>query len=177
MTLAGARITHQVNYRIRFRIPERRGDSDYFNRVVRALTPGLKGMEIRATPETGSLLIQGTSPDPNTIFALAEEKGLFARAKIPPRPAGPIVHRLSRAVVSGINDGIRKVTANQLDIPSAAFLALVIHAVREIARGNLTTPSWFTALWFAASIYNGDLKGLGSDDGGNFHGDDGGSHG
>ena len=128
--------------------------------------PGLKGLELKITPSTGSLLVRGSAPDLDGIFAQAEDKGFFCRAKHPEiatkARTAPLVPSVARQVVGKINAGLSALSASQMDIPSTAFVVLIAHAVREMAKGRLTTPSWFTALWFAASIYNGELSGLGN---------------
>ncbi|WP_462268794.1 HMA2 domain-containing protein [Desulfobacter sp.] len=167
MRLPGAQITHHIRNRVRIRIPEKKGDRSYFNALSKTLDSELKGMKADVSPVTGSLVVWGLSLDLDRLFALAESKGLFARAVCPTSESSAEpscrISALASRTVSLINTGLKKITKNQLDMSSTAFVLLVIHACREILKGNLTAPSWFTALWFATNIYNNNMKGAGAD--------------
>lgn len=160
MGLPDAVVIHQLEDRIRIRIPERRGDNGFFETLSPALASGLGSCELTLTPASGSLLIRGERPDLEKIFALAEKKGLFSRAESPLKQekSGSVVPEVSRQIVSRINGGIQALTFGQLDLSLAAFVLLIGHALREIARGNLTAPSWFTALWVASNIYSSGIR-------------------
>lgn len=180
MRLPGAQITHHIRNRVRIRIPEKKGDTSYFHTLSKTLDSELKGMKANVSPVTGSLVVRGPSLDLDRLFALAESKGLFAGAvcPTPKSSAEPScrVSALASRTVSLINNGLKIITGNQLDLSSTAFVLLIIHACREILKGNLAAPSWFTALWFATNIYNSSLKGTGAASDSNGP-DDGGSDG
>lgn len=86
-------IEHQLSGRLRLRIPTRRGDVSFFQRVVAALSKHPDVKELNATPLTGSILIRHSGPV-LAITAAAVEQGLFEigkrEPKTPPKQARPI---------------------------------------------------------------------------------------
>jgi len=92
-----AYVEHQIPGRLRLRIPERRGDVAFFQRVVGALSKVPDVTELDGSPLTGSVRIRysGTA---EAIAAAAAKEGLFeickrdgeAQPKKPPKePASP----------------------------------------------------------------------------------------
>jgi hypothetical protein len=92
-----AYVEHQIPGRLRLRIPERRGDVAFFQRVVGALSKVPDVSELDGSPLTGSVRIRysGTA---EAIAAAAAKEGLFeirkrdgeAQPKKPPKePASP----------------------------------------------------------------------------------------
>ena len=92
-----AYIEHQIPGRLRLRIPERRGDVAFFQRVVEALSKLTDIKELDGSPLTGSVRIRhsGTA---EAMAAAAAKEGLFeigkrdggAQPKKPPKePASP----------------------------------------------------------------------------------------
>ena len=52
-----AYIVHQIAGRIRLRVPERRGDSNYFETIRQKLSANPAVQQLRVTPETASILL------------------------------------------------------------------------------------------------------------------------
>jgi hypothetical protein len=143
------------------------GKQGYFSLVSETLVKAFPGAEVRVRPLTGSILVQGPDIDLSALSGLALENGIFLLEN----PAGPVtVARIARRQVKKVDAGIRKWTAGGLDMAGSVFVILILHAMREIIRGNLVMPSWFTALWFATTIYNRDFFRPG-EGGGEDHGD------
>ena len=158
-----AKVLHQMNGRIRFRVTNIRSDRKrYFASLAEVLDDRFSYQTIRVNPVTGSVLLEDPALDADAVAAAARSENLFRlRPGIPDSP--PLVTRHVRTQVHRMDKIIRTLTGNHLNMSGSVFLALVFHAIREIVRGNLTPPSWFTALWVAASLYNGNFSGPGSD--------------
>lgn len=169
-TLPEATVTHCMKGRVRINIAgiETRKEH-YLNELSQSLNQEFNYRSIRVNRVTGSLLLEDPGLDLDAVVRHGSENGLFrmnARADQVP----VTVARVARTQVNRIDDCIRKLTGGTLDMPGSVFVLLIVHAMREIIRGELAIPSWFTALWFASTIYNRDFYGPGSE-GGHAHGD------
>jgi hypothetical protein len=165
MHLPTATVVHQMTGRIRFRITGVQPDRNrYFARLTAILSDHLGYFFIRANPVTGTVLLADPALDMDAVAAVGRSANLFRFT--PASPVSPaLATRHVRTHMHRIDRIVRALTANQLDLPGSVFLGLVIHAIREIVQGNLTAPSWFTALWVASSLYNRDFTGPGGDGG------------
>ena len=90
-----AYIEHQIPGRVRLRIPERRGDAAFFQRIVGTLSKLPDVTELDGSPLTGSIRIRHKGPS-EAIMAAAGKEGLFeigkregeAEPKKPPEQSG-----------------------------------------------------------------------------------------
>jgi hypothetical protein len=158
-----AKVVHQMTGRIRFRITAVQPDRNrYFARLTAILSDHLGYGFIRANPVTGTVLLADPALDMDAVAAVGRSENLFRFTPASPVSPAPATRHVGTQVhkIDGI---VRTLTANQLNLSGSVFLVLVIHAIREIVQGNLTAPSWFTALWFATSLYNRDFTGPGSE--------------
>lgn len=151
--------------RIRFRITAVQPDRNrYFARLTTILSDHLGYGFIRANPVTGTVLLADPALDMDAVAAVGRSENLFRFTPASSVSPAPLTRHV-RTQVHRIDSIVRTLTANQLDLSGSVFVVLVTHAIREIVQGNLTTPSWFTALWFATSLYNRDVGGPGGDGG------------
>ncbi|ACN17190.1 conserved hypothetical protein [Desulforapulum autotrophicum HRM2] len=172
--LPEATVTHCIKGRVRlkiFAIPSPR--ERYFNRVSETLSQAFKDGSIRINSVTGSLLLECPDLDLDSVVRHGQKNGLF-RLNIHGSQAPVTVARVARTQIKRIDDGIRKLSCGILDMPGSVFVLLIAHAMREIMRGKLALPNWFSALWIASTIYNREFYGHVSD-GVHVH-DDGDSH-
>ncbi len=145
--------------RIRFRIASVQPDKNqYFATLTSVLADHLGYGTIRANPVTGTVLLKDSALDLDAVAAVGRSENLFRLTPESPDPPA-LATRHVRTQVHRIDGLIRNLTANHLDMSGSVFLVLVIHAIREVVQGNLTAPSWFTALWVASSLYNRDFTG------------------
>jgi hypothetical protein len=160
-----AKVVHQMTGRIRFRITGVQPDrNQYFATLTSVLADHLGYGTLRVNPVTGTVLLADPALDMDAVAAVGWSENLFRFTPEPPVSPAPATRHV-RKQVDRIDGIVRTLTANQLNLSGSVFLVLVIHAIREIVQGNLTAPSWFTALWFASSLYNRDLSGPGGDGG------------
>lgn len=161
-----AKVVHQMNGRIRFRISSVHPDKNqYFDTLTSVLAHNLGYGTIRVNPLTGTVLLKDHALDMDAVAAVGRSENLFRLTpeSIESTGSPSLATSHVRAQVHRIDRLIRKLTANHLNMSGSVFLVLVIHAIREVVQGNLTAPSWFTALWFASSLYNRDFTGPGGD--------------
>jgi hypothetical protein len=163
--LPAAKAVHQIKGRIRFRITGVHSDrNQYFATLTSVLADRLGYGFLRVNPVTGTVLLADPALDMDAVAAVGRSENLFRFTPESPVSPAPVTRHI-RTQVHRIDHMVRTLTANQLDLSGSVFLGLVIHAIREIVQGNLTAPSWFTALWFASSLYNRDCNGPGGDGG------------
>ncbi len=78
-----AYVEHQLPGRVRLRVPSRRGEVPFFEKVVRELSKHPAVRELNATPLTGSITLQYAEPL-RPITAAAADQGLFETSRSEP---------------------------------------------------------------------------------------------
>jgi hypothetical protein len=109
-------IEHQLSGRLRLRIPTRRGDVSFFQRIVQALSQRPQIEEISAAPLTGSILIRHSGPAEAIVTAAAEQK-LFEVGEPAEKP-----------------EGTPSATSGPLDTAATGLAGL---ALLQVARGQI----------------------------------------
>jgi hypothetical protein len=79
-----AHVEHQLPGRVRLRVPSRRGEVPFFEKVVRELSKHPAIRELTATPLTGSITLQHSEPLQPILAAAASQK-LFETRRLEPR--------------------------------------------------------------------------------------------
>lgn len=164
--IPNAKVVHRMAGRIRFRVKGIETDrAAYFEGLNRKFKEKFRSETVRVNAATGSLVVAGPGVDLDSVVRFAREERLFQLTADAPSAGNLVTHHAKRHV-RRIENGIAWLTRGRLDMGSSVFLVLVVHAMREIARGRFGPPSGFTALWFAATIYQQNFTGTGADDGG-----------
>jgi hypothetical protein len=152
---SGAYVEHQIEKRIRIRIPSRRGDVSYFEDLRSKFSRLEKFERIQINPLTGSVLITHDDIDLKGIADYAEEKGIFSLD-----PDGPPSAPLARQVVNPvekISNFLNQITDGEVDLAGLIFVSLLAFGIFEILRGRFTTPPWYTAFWYAFGVFTKSL--------------------
>jgi hypothetical protein len=147
-------ISHRSSGRVRLKVPTRKGDKEFFARLEKELS-GLEGIiSVTSNPLTASALILH-SIDESRIAEFAREKQLFGL----PETNGIKLHN-PREMLSGIgntyrsaNKSFTELTGGRIDIPGAAFFALVAAGAYQLLVGSPATLPWYNAFWYALSIF------------------------
>lgn len=105
--------------------------------------PGVRSVEINHL--TGSVLMLHNA-GPETIVEYAGFCDFF-------RYSGSNIHQRVSEGFSDLDKNVRKITGGDLDLGTAVFLALAGAGIYQIARGNLGTPAWYTAFWYAFGVF------------------------
>jgi hypothetical protein len=145
-------ISHQVQSRIRLKIPARKGDPSFFAELNDKLV-GLKQFDqVESNCTTGSILLVKKELNVHQLARFAAEEKLFdlvleetGSVSLKDQVAGPMA-ALSRQ--------IKNFTGGELDLPGTIFISLLIFGLYELARGNFTAPPWYTAFWYAFGIFS-----------------------
>jgi hypothetical protein len=104
--IPAAHIEHQLPGRVRLRVPSKRGEVPFFEKVVRELSKHPAVHELTATPLTGSIMLQYAEPL-HAITAAAADQNLFETGRAEPvakREEPNKAEHLSKA--SWLTDGV-----------------------------------------------------------------------
>lgn len=150
-----ARIAHATANRVRLRVPARRHDHAYFQKVAEQLKTCRNIERVAVNPATASILVHFS--DPAALLREAMNgNGLFRIVPGPlapgPRnePDPPLLAQLQETVAA--TDGsLRRWTGGSLDLRTAVFATLLVAGVQQLAQGNVAAPA-VTLLWYAATV-------------------------
>ncbi|MDB5408266.1 MAG: uncharacterized protein JWL84_3178 [Rhodospirillales bacterium] len=126
---AKAYVVHSLPGRVRIKVPERRGDSDFFDDIKRRLER-LDGVSHVATnPVTGSILVQHEGEIADLVMqALGADIGNLLELAL---HAPPVAQRLCLEMAA-IDRNIKRVTAGELDLGTLASLGLLAMAAGQL---------------------------------------------
>ena len=145
---AKAQRVHNLPGRVRFKIPERRGDHAFFDEISTRLRKFPSVRHAEANPVTASLLLHysgdlDSEPMQAVLNALAEIVELELSAP-------PVAKRL-RADAVEVDQAIQRFTHGALDLSSATALGLLALAGVQLLRGQ--QPVIVVSLaWYAAEL-------------------------
>ncbi|MBF0565424.1 MAG: hypothetical protein HQK89_09285 [Nitrospirae bacterium] len=144
-------ITHNINGRLRLRVPSKKGDAHFFE-SVRSRLATLEGVaSVEINPQTTSVLVMHST---STTGIVEHLKGLLRlNDPLQAGKANANVSELISELVKKANDGTKEITGKGLDIPRVAFLSLLSFGLYQLNRGNFVVPPWYTAFWYAHGIF------------------------
>ena len=139
---------HSIPGRIRFKIPERRGDHAFFDEIAELLRRFSAVTQVECNPLTGSLLLHHLGdndgePMQAALNALAEIVEL--ELSLPP------VARGLRAEVIEVDQSIQRFTRGALDLSTATALGLLALAGIQLLRGQQPVIAVSLA-WYATEL-------------------------
>ncbi len=149
MQLPEAQIAHRMTDRVRFRIPDRKGDADYFAGAAKRLAEAFQPERLEANPGTGSLLIVDSELDIDAVVSFARSEDLFRFETVQPAP----LVRNATAPIRELSAMLKESTLGRLDLPTLLFFVLIGVGTVQLLRNGLRSPPWYTAFWYAMGIY------------------------
>ena len=126
-----------------------------FSRVAKSLSQEGAVGDLAVNPRTASVLIKGSPIDPDHIMEVGNKNALFQLEASPPK-----VEPLFNKVATPFRDlgrSIDRFSGGELDLAGMAFLGLIAWGIIQLARGNLATPPWYVAFWYALGIFTKSL--------------------
>jgi hypothetical protein len=144
---ARALLVHSIQGRARLRFPEQRGQQEFFSSIANALTKLGAVLEVRASPDTGSVLVVHTG-DFSAILAAAQKRGLFEVAT-PPPPLASL--RQLRNVIDSVDDRVAKQTGDTFSVGKLVFMGLLGAGIFQAKNGHLL-PAGLTLFKHALEI-------------------------
>ncbi|WP_031432449.1 HMA2 domain-containing protein [Methylomarinum vadi] len=156
-SIPSAFVKHQLPGRVRLKIPEKKGDFRYFDRVADVFAGSQGITQLQLNPPAASVLISHRDDISfQHIVEFAENNGLFRLTEKPEDyepltlPNLPIA-TLSSIGLDRVDDSLLNLSKNRLDNRSVLFLTLIGLAIHQIARGNIMAPA-ASLLWYALEL-------------------------
>lgn len=151
-----AYVKHQLPGRVRLKIPQKRGDLGYFDRIAKlfASFPGIT--QLQFNPAAASVLIcHDAEQTPfGHITEFAQTNGLFSITEQPEEtfsiPHVPIA-TLTSTGLNRFDESLMELSQGLIDSRSLFLLILTGLAVRQIAKGRIMTPA-ASLLWGAIEL-------------------------
>lgn len=128
MTLPRAYISRECHGQLRFKLPRRKGDTEFFRHAAEVLERLEAVDSLQVNPMTGSILVYHHS-SLKEIAGFARKNELFALAHHAKDPLPPKQQR-------------------SIDLATATTLLLVLLGLIQVARGRVLGPA-STLLWIA----------------------------
>lgn len=158
-------IKHQLPGRVRLKIPQKRGDFQYFDYIAERFSDCLGITQLQLNPPAASLLIcHETDMAFQKIAEFAEANEIFSLIDMPSDYEAITIPKLPVATItsSGLNiidNSLLNFSQGRLDGRSLLFLALIGMAAHQMTRGNIMAPA-ATLLWYALQVLEreNDLK-------------------
>ena len=150
-SIPSAYVRHAIAGRVRFRVPSRKYDDAYFDRVAAELSSWEAVDEVRTNATTTGILLRHSS-SLQVLVERAREANLFAMISSPVSSASlldQVSDRLEEA-----DERVRAATGGTYDLESTAFVGLVGLGLLQIIRGKHLGPA-SSLLWSAASLVLG----------------------
>lgn len=140
-------VSHQVDGRVRLRVPDMRRQDEYFQRMRQRLAdlPGLR--RLTTNTRTGSVLIE-YSGKLEALDELGSRLGLF-RVQNRPHP-----HSMSEwlyTFTTAPDNFLKRVTDGRVDAAGITALTLAGAGILQIVRGQALPAGW-TLLWNATNL-------------------------
>lgn len=149
--LPEAQVAHKVEGRLRVKIPCKRYDDNFFDSLGRLVSRRFPELRVEVNPVTASALFLGPRP-PKEIMKYALKSRLF-RVHMPARHTETVLGAVRRSF-KDLDHSLLKYTGGELDVASVIFLSLVGNGLYQIALGNFSAPSWYTAFWYALGVFS-----------------------
>jgi len=151
-----AYIKHQLPGRVRLKIPQKRGDFRYFDRIAKLIAdcPGITQLQLN--PSAASILIcHGTETHFLNIAEFAQTNGLFTIIEQPEEETFSIpylpIPKLTSTGLNRLDESLMAFSQGRLDGRSLLFLALIGLAVRQMTRGHVIGAA-SSLLWYAFRV-------------------------
>ncbi len=147
-------IAHISYGRIRIKFLNSKGNTDLLNFLSDNLKNTGAFINIRTNPTTGSMILEFNN-SAEEIINLLKNLNLFQIKKSEEIPKKRIINSVNKNI-GYLNRVIRKLSSEVLDLKSTILLFLIISAIYQIARGNLSAIPWYTALFYLNSLISKD---------------------
>ncbi len=151
-----AYIKHQLPGRVRLKIPQKKGDYRYFDRIAE-LFAGCPGItQLQLNPQAASLLIcHGMDTGFSAIAEFAQKNSLFTIVEQVPEETFSIPHlpiaKLTSTGFNRLDESLLDFSQGLLDGRSLLFLALVGLSISQIGKGRFMAPA-ASLLWYALTL-------------------------
>lgn len=135
-------IAHQIPGRIRFRLPERRGDVAYFSELATKLGHIEAVDRVKPNPATGSVVLEYSGGLNALIEQMRLQDVYINIQRNPPTRSSPAL------APRQVNQSFRLVSGRDINLLFMAASLLGVIGVVQTLRGKILVPS-LSAFWYA----------------------------
>jgi hypothetical protein len=147
-------IVHQMEGRMRLRVPEMRGETVFFQNIKEQLAEHEDIFSVSVRPLTGSILIEHDGLDQNTLGEWSREKDLFQITEKKLKHESSSIAQMSEHELNKIDDMLKQGSEGRFDLLSVLLMMSVGLLINEFLKGRLAAGS------FALVIYALDAAGI-----------------
>lgn len=158
-------IKHHLPGRVRLKIPQKRGNINYFDRLADLFSECIGITELKLNPSVASVLICHRPDLPfQNIVEFAKTQGLFTLTEKPEDHEAIVIPNLpittlAWAGLDQVDDSLLDFSQGRLNVRSLVFLSLVGLAIYQIKRGSIMAPA-ASLLWYAFGLVNAESEDL-----------------
>lgn len=142
-------VQHSIPGRVRIRISDRRGDSEYFERAERVMSAGPGVATVAANPLTGSLLIEFEG-SLERVLEHASSKGIFSLTSSARPSDGPFT-RLDNEL-ERFDQKVRRASHGRWGTSGLAFYGAIAASAVQFGKGNVLPPA-VSLLLYSFDLY------------------------
>jgi hypothetical protein len=142
-------IVHQMEGRMRLRVPDMRGDAKFFQQASESLEALEDIFSVSTRSFTGSILIEHDDLDIDELRTWANEKDLFEIADAAtPKHEGYSIAQMAQHEMSRVDDTLKQGSEGRFDLLSVLMMISVGLLINEFLNGRLAAGS-FALIWYA----------------------------
>jgi hypothetical protein len=144
-----AYVSHLSPGRLRVKMPSKKGSAAFFSSLKDQLSnlPGVEKIEIN--PVTGSVLFIH-SLDSESVSEFLKSQHLL---KVQPGKDSFNFHQEVTRVFNAADRRVKGFIGGGINLGALAFLGLAGAGAYQILRGNFSAIPWYSAFWYALSIF------------------------
>ncbi|MBF0466288.1 MAG: hypothetical protein HQK88_14730 [Nitrospirae bacterium] len=150
--LPQAYTSHNLQDRLRIKVPSRKGNAKYFNSVTEELQKNKTVIYVEANHLTGGVFIRH-SGTPSEIYDYCRKNNLFDHTEGALVPVGKPVDQVA-SLMKSFSTKIKNATNGDIDMADLAFLSLFTTGIMQLAKGRFVLPPWYTAFWYAFGLFS-----------------------
>lgn len=145
-----AYVVHRSRRRLRLRVPERCGDTEWFEQAASYLRPLAWVDEVETGALSGSLVLHVA----DSAMAEHELSGLDLFAFAPQPPALPSTAQQLKSGLVRVNRAMKQSSSGGADLRSLLLVAMLLLAGAQMLRGQIMVPA-ISLLWYALELVLG----------------------
>lgn len=144
-----ALVSHELNGRLRLRVPSHRGRHDYFTGVQEKLAQCDGVDSVNVNPVTGSVLVHHQT-SAEAVGDYSEKSQLF-RLTLPDEEAFHPFGRELASMIASLKSTVAHLRRGEVDAGGLLFIALLLAGVAQASRGNVW-PAALTLFTYAVKL-------------------------
>ena len=144
-------IAHKTPTRLRLKVPQQRGNTQYFNALFKSFSKSPTVIRTEVNARTASALIYHNSETTADLIAHGIEHNLFI-IESEGVDNQTLLEKIQQDF-SGVDKLFSQTTNRTLDAKSLLFVGLMAQGIYQLSKGNIVVPA-ISAFWYAYQLLN-----------------------